>query len=169
MVRQASYRESGLGAFDLAYGDQRVDNSALAVGLEGNHAFTGTRTSWRPFWTVEYRKALDNQSDVTVNYVQRPLANDYTLSMRSYNDDALALGAGLDLQTDSGWMFSLLLGHEQGRNAMRSNSIGLQVRYGSQPGTAPVYVDEPGLGYEDDARRRCRGAGERCNARGAGN
>ncbi|UWX03808.1 autotransporter outer membrane beta-barrel domain-containing protein [Pseudoxanthomonas sp. NC8] len=72
------YRESGLGAFDLAYGEQQVENSALAVALEGSHAFTGTRSSWRPFWTVEYRKALDNQSDVTVNYVQRPLANDYT-------------------------------------------------------------------------------------------
>ncbi len=89
--------------------------------------------------------------------------------MRSYNDDALALTAGLDLQVDNGWMFSLLLGHEQGNNALRSNSIGLQVRYGSPSGSRPVYIDEPGLGYEDGARERCRGAGPRCNGRGAGN
>lgn len=164
-----AYRENGLGQYDLAYGRQRVDNSALAVGLEGNHPFEGDRASWRPFWTVEYRLALENQGDATMNYVQRPLGNDYTMSMRSYNDDTLALGAGMDLQLDSGWMFSLLLGHEQGRNSLRSNSIGLQVRYGSQPGAAPVYVDEPGLGYEDRARGHCRGQEGRCNAGGVGN
>ncbi|WP_372018405.1 autotransporter domain-containing protein [Pseudoxanthomonas sp. 10H] len=164
-----AYRESGLGQYDLAYGRQRVDNSALAVGLEGDHPFKGDQASWRPFWTVEYRLALENQGDATMNYVQRPLGNDYTMSMRSYNDDTLALGAGMDLQLDSGWMFSLLLGHEQGRNSLRSNSIGLQVRYGSQPGAAPMYVDEPGLGYEDGPRGRCRGQEGRCNAGGVGN
>ena len=164
-----AYSESGLGQYDLAYGRQVVDNSALAAGLEGDHPFKGDRTSWRPFWTVEYRLALENQGNATMNYVQRPLGNDYALSMRSYNDDILALGAGMDLQLDSGWMFSLLLGHEQGRNNLRSNSIGLQVRYGSQPGAAPVYVDEPGLGYEDRARGRCRGQAGRCNAGGVGN
>lgn len=162
------YVETGLGMYDLVYGRQQVDNSALAVGLEGDHPFKGIRASWRPFWTVEYRIALENQGDVAINYVQRPLGNDYALAMRSYNDDMLALGAGLDLQLDSGWMFSLLLGHEQGRNSLRSNSIGLQVRYGSQPGVAPVYIDEPGLGYEEDRGRRCRGQGDRCNAGGVG-
>ena len=158
------YAESGLGALDLAYGEQGVDTSALAVGLEGSHAFKGLRSQWRPFWTVEYRQALENQGSVDINYVRQPLAQDYRLALRSYNDDALALGAGLDLQLDSGWMFSLLLGHEQGRNALRSNSIGLQVRYGGQAG--PTYVDEPGLGYEEQQRRRCQGrtpAAGRCS------
>jgi outer membrane autotransporter protein len=163
------YAETGLGLYDLYYGRQRVDNSALAVGLEGDHPFKGDRASWRPFWSVEYRLALENQGDVAINYVQRPLGNDYTMAMRSYNDYALALGAGMDLQLDSGWMFSLLLGHEQGRNNLRSNSIGLQVRYGSQPGAAPVYVDEPGLGYEDSGRGRCRGQAGSCSAGGVGN
>src|SRR5690349_15288117 len=90
-----AYAERGLGVYDLAYGAQRVDNSALAVGVEGNHPFKGERTSWRPFWSVEYRKALENHGNAAINYVQRPLASDYTLAMRSYNDDMLALGAGL--------------------------------------------------------------------------
>ena len=76
-----------------------------------------------------------------MNYVQRPQASDYVLAMRSYSDDTLSLGAGLDLQLDSGWMFSLLLGHEQGRNALRSNSIGVQVRYGQQGGSLPMQAD----------------------------
>ena len=162
------YREHGLGTYDLAYGRQRVDNSALAVGLEGNHAFQGVRTTWRPFWTVEYRQALENQGDVSLNYVQRPLASDYSMAMRSYNDDMLALGAGLDLQWDSGWMFSVLLGHEQGRNSLRSNSIGLQVRYGGQAGSAPVYVDDDGLSQAgmDDCRRARGGGRNACEGGG---
>lgn len=59
--------------------------------------------------------------------------------MRSYNDDMLSIGAGMDLQLDNGWLFGLLLGHEQGRNAMRSASIGLQVRYGQQGGHGAMY------------------------------
>ncbi|UNK58228.1 autotransporter domain-containing protein [Pseudoxanthomonas daejeonensis] len=161
-----AYREHGLGIFDLAYGDQRVDNSALAVGLEGNHAFQGDRTRWRPFWSVEYRKALENQGDASLNYVQRPLASDYTLAMRSYNDDMFALGGGVELQLDSGWMFSLLLGHEQGRNQMRSNSIGLQVRFGAQSGPSPVYVDDDRLGYNDPADHGCGARARGCRTRG---
>jgi len=94
-----------------------------------------------------------------VNYVQRPTASDYVLAMRSYNDDALSVGAGVDLQFDSGWMVSLLLGHEQGRNNLRSNSIGLQVRYGSQSGQGGrgrSQVDANGIGDRDGERLRCR-------------
>ncbi|MGB3392398.1 MAG: autotransporter domain-containing protein [Stenotrophomonas sp.] len=159
------YRESGLGAFDLSYGRQRMDNSALAVGLEGSLAFKGERMSWRPHWRIEYRGALENRGDVSVNYVQRPQDVDYVLAMRSYNDDALALGAGMDLQLHSGWLFSLLLGHEQGRNAMRSNSIGLQVRYGQQGANVPMFGehgDELGTSMSDDTGRRCRGLSGRC-------
>ncbi|WP_156357992.1 autotransporter domain-containing protein, partial [Stenotrophomonas sp. Leaf70] len=162
------YRERGLDAYDLAYGRQRVDNSALAVGLEGSLAFKGERLSWRPHWRIEYRGALDNRGDVSVNYVQRPQGTDYVLAMRSYNDDMLALGAGMDLQLDSGWMFSLLLGREQGRNAMRSNSIGLQVRYGQQGAGVPMYGGN-GDAFNADMTgdtRRCRGAAQSCATRG---
>jgi len=91
-----------------------------------------------------------------VNYVQRPTASDYVLAMRSYNDDALSVGAGVDLQFDSGWMVSVLLGHEQGRNNLRSNSIGLQVRYGQQSGRVQSLVDANGVGDRDGERLRCR-------------
>jgi len=162
------YRERGLDAYDLAYGRQRVDNSALAVGLEGSLSFQRERLSWRPHWRIEYRGALENRGDVAVNYVQRPRDSDYVLAMRSYNDDTLSLGAGMDLQLDNGWLFSLLLGREQGRNAMRSTSIGLQVRYG-QPAAGAMYGENGDAFNADmtgDARRRCRGPAPRCAAPG---
>ncbi len=161
------YRERGLDAYDLAYGRQRVDNSTLAVGLEGSLAFKRERLSWRPHWRIEYRGALENRGDVAVNYVQRPRDSDYVLAMRSYNDDTLSLGAGMDLQLDNGWLFSLLLGREQGRNAMRSTSIGLQVRYG-QPAAGAMYGENGDAFNADmtgDTRRRCRGPAPRCAAR----
>ncbi len=158
------YREQGLGIYDLAYGRQKVDNSALAVGLEGSLAFKRERLNWRPHWSIEYRSALENRGDVAMNYLQRPQSTDYVLAMRSYNDDTLALGAGMDLQLDSGWMFSLLLGHEQGRNAMRSNSIGLQVRFGQQGADVPKYSDEAGLQQGGGSSRPCRGSSMRCSA-----
>lgn len=130
-ARVDRYQESGLGAFDLSYGSHQVENNALALGIEGNHPFKGERATWRPFWGVEYRKALENRGDVSANYVQRPVSGDYTLSTSSYYDDLLSLRAGVDLQLNTGWMFSVLLGHEQGNNALSSNSIGLQVRYGA--------------------------------------
>ncbi|MDV3467177.1 IPT/TIG domain-containing protein [Stenotrophomonas sp. C3(2023)] len=128
------YREHGLGVYDLRYGRQEVRTSALALGLEGSHPFQRDRVGWRPYWSVEYRTALDDRSDVSLNYAQRPDSRDYLLAMRSYNDDTLSLGAGIDLQLDTGWMFSLLLGHDQGRNTLRSSSVGLQVRFGGNAG-----------------------------------
>ncbi len=156
------YREHGLGAFDLTYGRQDIDNSSVALGIEGNHAFQGERVSWRPHWNVEYRKALENRSEATMNYVQRPNASDYVLAMRSYNDDALSIGAGVDLQLDSGWMFSLLLGHEQGRNSLRSNSVGVQVRFGGQGGGGVSQVDADGRGARECAQQRHRDVASRC-------
>jgi outer membrane autotransporter protein len=156
------YRENGLGVYDLMYGRQRVDNSALAIGLEGSLSFTGERLSWRPRWNIEYRSALDNRGDVAMNYLQQPRGADYLLALRSYNDDALALGVGVDLQWNSGWMVALLLGHEQGRNATRSNSIGMQMRYGQHQPVTPRYGDA--AGGVDAGERNCHGATARCRA-----
>jgi hypothetical protein len=142
------YQETGLGIFDLRYGQQEMTNHALAAGIEGDHPIKGERASWRPFWGLEYRKALENRGDVSVNYVQRPASRDYTLSTSSYYDDLLLLRAGIDLQLNSGWMVSVVLGHEQGNNALSTNSVGLQVRYGARSGveTYPGHLIDEGLG-----------------------
>lgn len=124
------YREHGLGVYDLDYAAQTVDNSGLAVGMDGSYLWRNDRLELRPFWKVEYRQSLANTGDARINYVQQPIAGGYLLGMNSYADDMLTLGAGLDMRTPRGWLISLLFGHDQGRNNDSSNSVGLRVSYG---------------------------------------
>jgi outer membrane autotransporter protein len=131
-----AYRESGLGIYDLAYDRQSVDNSTLALGFEGSYLFAMTTSSLRPYWSLEYRQAMQNRGDAGLNYVVQPLAQGYVLGMRSYNDDTLALGAGLDIDLDSGWNLSLLMRREQSAGAGEANSFGVRVSYGQLPGAS---------------------------------
>ena len=39
----------------------------------------------RPFWMVEWRQALQNQSAAGINYVVLPRGSDYMLALRSYS------------------------------------------------------------------------------------
>ncbi|HEY5849157.1 MAG TPA: DUF4347 domain-containing protein, partial [Lysobacter sp.] len=96
-TRLDGYRENGLGVYDLTYGRQTVQNSALAMGMEGSYALSGEGARYRPFWNVEYRQSLENNSDVGINYVLMPVNRDYQLGLSSYNDDALAVGGGFDV------------------------------------------------------------------------
>jgi len=127
------YREFGLDLHDLEYRQQVVENSTVAVGLEGSWRIGGDAGRVSPFWSVEYREALQNQGEAAINYVIWPSATDYRLRMDSYNDHALALSAGLDVTLRRGWLLSVLLGHEQARNASDASSIGLRLSYSAQP------------------------------------
>lgn len=124
------YREHGMALYALSYGRQNVRNNALALGVEGSHLLQGPKARWRPFWSFEYRQNDVQRVDVTMNYVQRPTVGDYLFSVPGYSENVLSVRGGLDLQLSRAWLFSLLLGHEQGGNQLRNNSIGLQVRYG---------------------------------------
>ncbi|WP_199171410.1 MULTISPECIES: autotransporter domain-containing protein [Luteimonas] len=127
-----AYREYGLDLYDLDYRRQDVDSTAIALGLEGSYLIGGDTGRVRPFWSVEYREALENRNDATMNYVILPQATDYRFAMRSYNDNAFSLSGGLDVRLARGWALSLLLGHEQARQSTRSSSIGLRLTYGAQ-------------------------------------
>ncbi|MGY0558657.1 MULTISPECIES: autotransporter domain-containing protein [unclassified Lysobacter] len=135
-----AYRERGLGIYDLSYDRQTIDNSTLALGVEGSHQFKTAAGSLRPFWSVEYRQALENRGDARLNYVLLPVAQDYLLGMRSYNDDTLAFGAGLDIDLDSGWSLSFLLRREQSSGVGSANSFGLRFSHG-QASTMPRGLD----------------------------
>lgn len=126
-----AYHEQGRALYALSYGRQNVRNNALALGIEGSHLIQGRQARWRPFWGLEYRRTDVHQVDVAVNYIQRPSVDDYLLSMPGYSENVLSLQGGLDLQLRKSWLLTLLLGHEQGSNQLRSNSIGLQVSYGN--------------------------------------
>ncbi|MDN5780592.1 MAG: autotransporter domain-containing protein [Luteimonas sp.] len=124
-----AYRESGLGVYDLAYREQRIDGSSLALGVEGSHPFRGVARTWRPFWMVEYRNALEDGSSAGINYVVQPRSTDYVLGLRSLDRNTWAFGFGLDLDLDSGWALSLQARREQS-GRVESNSVGLRVSYG---------------------------------------
>lgn len=131
-----AYRETGLGAYDLAYGEQRIDSSSVALGVEGRRDYAWAGRRLRPYWLLERREALRNAADARINYVLRPLAGDYTLALHSYNDDAWALGFGLDMALATDWSLSL----QYRRDAMRDaddNSFGLRLEYGSQAAPRP--------------------------------
>lgn len=126
-----AYREQGLGELDLAYGRHVVDSRALAFGLEGSAVQTD-EARLRPFWNIEYRQALQDRGEATLNYAEWARPQDYRLAMRSYNDDLLSLSAGVDVSIARGWILSLLLGHEQARGSDRSSSVGLRLSNGSR-------------------------------------
>ena len=153
-----AYREFGLGIYDLAYRRQVVENSALALGIEGSYQAGGANGRYRPFWTVEYRQALEDKGEAAMNYVVWPHPTDYRLGMQSYNDNALSLSAGLDVKLRQGWLLSLLFGHEQASNSTQGSSIGLRLSYGQPSGGG--YVQDTGTMTSDEARRcgrRCAG------------
>lgn len=132
-MRLDAYRENGLGIYDLRYASQDVENDTMALGVENRYAFKRTASLWRPYWKLEYRQALQNQGDAAINYVVAPRSSDYLLGLRSYNDDVLSLGGGLDIDFGSGWALSFLFLREQAHETT-ANSFGLRVSYGSAPG-----------------------------------
>ena len=156
-----AYREYGMDIYDLAYRRQMVENSTVALGLEGSYRFGGDDGRYRPFWSLEYRQALEDKGEAAMNYVVWPHPTDYRLDMQSYNDDALALSAGLDVKLRQGWLLSLLFGHEQASNSTQGSSIGLRLSYG-QPSSGGFVPDDGTMA--GDAARRC---GRRCANSGA--
>ena len=136
-TRLDAYRETGLGIFDLAYGDQTVENNSVAVGLEGNYLFQGRNSFFRPYWMIEYRDAFENQGDVTLNYVVSPRSTDYALGLRSYGDNALTYGGGLDIDIASSWRLSVLFRREHA-SGTDASTIGLLLSFspGARNGVA---------------------------------
>jgi len=132
-----AYRETGLGIYDLSYTSQTVDNSTVSLGLEGGSQWFTSSGVMRPYWMVEYRLAVDNRSDVGINYVVLPNATDFVLGMRSYADDAFVWGGGLDMDITGRWGLSLLYRGERLRDGGDSYGVGLMLNYrGSAPAAA---------------------------------
>jgi uncharacterized protein YhjY with autotransporter beta-barrel domain len=138
-----AYAEQGLGIYDLAYGAQTIDSRAFAVGVEGSYRMQGASLAYRPYWMLEYRGALRNDGNATINYVIRPVASDYILGLRSYNDDALVFGAGVDMELFHGWTLSLLYRREQADGSVGSNTFGLQFAWRPTSGASPGNLATP--------------------------
>lgn len=128
-TRLDAYRERGLGIYDLSYGAQTIDNSGVSLGVDGSYPFVGRRGLVRPFWMVEYRKALNNRSDIELNYVVQPATSDYLLRMRSYGDHSLTYGGGLDMDLSRTWRLSMLLRRQHASDQEPGISFGLLLSY----------------------------------------
>lgn len=153
------YAEQGAGVFALVYRPQRVRSTAVALGMEGS--FQATESRLRPFWSVEYRQALQDKGDAELNYAQWGAPQDYRVRMQSYNDNALMLAAGLDIEVSRSWMLSLLLGHEQARGSDSSRTVGLRLSWG-KPGNGAA-----GVSTSEDGNEAVVPAGQpRCPPRG---
>ncbi|KRD74601.1 hypothetical protein ASE43_15320 [Lysobacter sp. Root983] len=148
-TRLDAYREFGLGIYDLAYSSQTVKNNGLAVGLEGSYLVQGAKGLFRPYWMLEYRDAISNNSNVDLNYVVMPVANDYTLGLRSYGNNALMYGGGVDLDIASGWKLSVLLRREHASGQDPSTSFGLLLSF--NPRAQPMSAMAPDLSDEAQA------------------
>ncbi|RYZ73913.1 MAG: autotransporter outer membrane beta-barrel domain-containing protein [Lysobacteraceae bacterium] len=137
-TRLDAYREHGLGIYDLAYGKQTIENNSLAVGLEGSYLFAESSDQVRPYWMVEYRDAFENRSDVALNYVVMPVASDYRLALRSYGDNALTYGAGVDMNIAPSWRLSLLFRREHAADQDPSSSFGLLISFSPMMRSGPA-------------------------------
>ena len=140
-TRLDAYREFGLGIYDLAYGDQTVDMSSLAVGVEGSYVLTSSSGQVRPYWMLEYRDSLENTSDVALNYVLSPVAQDYRIGFTGYGENVFMYGAGLDVDVTTGWRLSLLFRREHASNYGANTMLGLLLSY-SPRGAKPLAMTD---------------------------
>jgi uncharacterized protein YhjY with autotransporter beta-barrel domain len=133
-----AYRETGLGIYDLSYTEQQVDTRTVSIGAEGSSAWSTDAGVVRPYWMLEYRQSLKDESDVGINYVILPNASDYLLRLRSYADDAFVWGGGLDLDIGPRWGLALLYRGESVSGVGSSYSVGLQLSWKGGTPSAPV-------------------------------
>ncbi len=174
-TRLDAYREFGLGIYDLAYGRQTVENSSLAVGMEGSYLVLTSSGQVRPYWMVEYRDAFEDNSDVSLNYVVSPVATDYRLGLHSYGSNVLMYGAGVDVDVTRGWRLSFLFRREHASSQGTSTSFGLLLTYSPQgSASAVVALDAEGMPLAQTAPfgsvepGRCVFASRRCLQAAAG-
>lgn len=132
-TRLDAYREHGLGLYDLAYGAQTVESSGASLGVEGSFPILAASGDvFRPYWMLEYRESLDDSSEVDLNYVVLPVDNGYALGMRSFGDNALTYGGGIDLDIAAGWKLSVLARRQHGDGQRPSSSFGLTLTFAPQ-------------------------------------
>ena len=135
-----AHQETGAGIYDLSVSTQTVRSQGLAAGLRGSFALDTSSGTMRPHWMLEYRSSLQNSGDVNLNYVRAPLANDYGLRLRSYSDDLLAWGLGLDAVVSRDWHLSVLYSGEYASGTDHT-SHGLLLRMSWQLGVPRAPVD----------------------------
>jgi outer membrane autotransporter protein len=107
-ARLKGYTENSGSVFDLTFQDQTVDSTTLGLGTRFRYAHDlGGGARLYPELSAEYKWQLDSNGDVLVTYADR-LSGPYSaLRLAALDRDELTLGAKLDLELRSGWLFGL--------------------------------------------------------------
>ncbi|KFN45028.1 autotransporter domain-containing protein [Arenimonas oryziterrae] len=124
-----AYQEAGAGIYNLRYGRQHVDNSMLALGVEGSYFHALSTGSVRPYWMLEYRQDLGGRSDVDINYVTLPAATNYHLALDTAAQRNWLAGFGVDLDLANGWTLTTLFRHETAMGTGSHKTFGFQISY----------------------------------------
>ena len=123
------YRESGAGLYDLSHGRHSIDDSHLALGMEGGFSHRFAATVARPHVLFEYRQNMSGRSEVQINYAALPAANDYRLALDATAERSWFTGAGLELMFARGLSLSMLFRYEATDGMDGEQTFGLHVGY----------------------------------------
>jgi uncharacterized protein with beta-barrel porin domain/carbon monoxide dehydrogenase subunit G len=99
------YAETGAGAFNLAYANQRLNNLSGVAGLRGEYAISASWAAIKLRGRIEYSHALTGTSTARLGYADTD-DNSYAVAVLGLSENQLATGVGIDFL----WRFGLITG-----------------------------------------------------------
>ncbi|MFM0198579.1 putative Ig domain-containing protein [Paraburkholderia fungorum] len=89
------YAETGAGAFDLAYADQRLTTVSGVAGLRGEYAVPASWAAIKLRGRIEYSHALTGASTARLGYADTD-DNSYAVSVLGLSENQLTTAVGID-------------------------------------------------------------------------
>ena len=89
------YAESGAGAFDLAYADQRLTTVSGVAGLRGEYLVPASWSVIKLRGRIEYSHALTGSSTARLGYADTD-DNSYAVTVLGLSENQLTAGVGVD-------------------------------------------------------------------------
>lgn len=124
-----AYAEGSGSLFDLAYLDQGVDYTSVALGARYERVFPlGRNGAMTPRIRVEYEYDLERSGTAKVGYVDQAPGQFSTIAGYGFSRDRVLLGAGLELAPSPAWAVDLDYSYRTGSDALGDNSFRLGLR-----------------------------------------
>ncbi|MFM0395084.1 autotransporter outer membrane beta-barrel domain-containing protein [Paraburkholderia phytofirmans] len=89
------YAESGAGAFNLAYADQRLNNVSGVAGLRGDYGIPASWAAIKLRGRIEYSHALTGTSTARLGYADTD-DNSYAVTVLGLSENQLTTAVGID-------------------------------------------------------------------------
>ncbi len=100
------YAESGAGAFDLAYADQRLSHVSGVAGLRGEYGIPASWAAIRLRGRIEYSHALTGTSTARLGYADTDDST-YAVTVLGLSENQLMTSVGVDFQMPLGFTTGL--------------------------------------------------------------